>query len=169
MDLYKIKLLELLKEDQTLRKDRLVSKEQVMEFDKHSTSELKSIVNQIGWPTISKVGEDASKAAWVLVQHTDDLSFARECLELMNINRCDIVSKYIALLTDKISVSEGKQQVYGTIVTTRKIDGEWVTQPKPIHEVELVDERRKAIGLSSLSSQLKRNHETFMRFLKDRR
>jgi hypothetical protein len=54
------------------------------EVDKANTSRLKTIIDKIGWPTISKVGEEASYAAWLIAQHADhDVSFQKKCLKLM--------------------------------------------------------------------------------------
>jgi hypothetical protein len=85
-------------------------------MDKNHTKKLKQIVQQIGWPTISAVGKQASFAAWLLVQHADhDLVFQKSCLALMMALRSnEIDPANIAYLTDRILVSEGKSQIYGT-------------------------------------------------------
>ena len=45
---------------------------------------IRKIVKEHGWPGISLVGEDGSRAAWLVVQHMDgDLDFQRSCLALM--------------------------------------------------------------------------------------
>ncbi|WP_336684153.1 hypothetical protein [Stenotrophomonas maltophilia] len=44
----------------------------------------KRIVSAHGWPTLARVGEDASDAAWLLAQHADkDLAFQRSVAEAM--------------------------------------------------------------------------------------
>src|SRR5262245_47910462 len=40
-------------------------------IDRENTARLKQIIDRIGWPTISRVGAQASSAAWLLVQHAD--------------------------------------------------------------------------------------------------
>ena len=93
----KNKLLDLLKEDQEMRKNTNVSISEINEFDKKSTEALKTIIKKIGWPTISKVGEDASHAACVISQHTKDESFLTECMLLMRENINDISKKRFSL------------------------------------------------------------------------
>lgn len=40
-------------------------------IDVKHTARMQRIVAEIGWPTVSKVGEHASHMAWLLVQHAD--------------------------------------------------------------------------------------------------
>jgi hypothetical protein len=41
------------------------------ELDRKNAQRLKEIIKGIGWPTISKVGVEASWAAWLIAQHAD--------------------------------------------------------------------------------------------------
>ena len=40
-------------------------------IDKQNNAELKRIIREYGWPTISLVGKKASSNAWLLAQHAD--------------------------------------------------------------------------------------------------
>lgn len=54
------------------------------EIDKQNTDYLEKVVDEGGWPTISKVGDEASQVAWLLVQHADHKpEFQAKCLELL--------------------------------------------------------------------------------------
>lgn len=67
--------------------------------DRRNTERLREVVSQIGWPTISKVGKEASQDAWLLAQHADhDPAFQRQCLELMVEAREDVAARNIAYL-----------------------------------------------------------------------
>jgi hypothetical protein len=100
---------------------------------------LKKIIDKIGWPTISKVGEEASKAAWLIVQHADhDTSFQQYCLELMLAVKDDVVKKDIAYLTDRIRVHQNMPQLYGTQFYT---DEDGVFGPRPIESPEEIEDR----------------------------
>jgi hypothetical protein len=43
--------------------------------DQQNQARLMSIIEEYGWPTIPKVGAEASHAAWLLIQHSPDLKF----------------------------------------------------------------------------------------------
>ena len=139
------------------------------QIDRESTSKLKAIVKEIGWPTISKVGKTGSYNAWIIVQHTTDLDFAKKCLVEMKMNIDDIDKKNIAYLTDKILVSEKKKQVFGTIVETKIIREEMVTKPMPVKNIKEVEKQRKLMGLETLTSQLKNNERIFRKYFQGRR
>lgn len=115
--------------------------------DQANTARMKEIVAEIGWPTISKVGEDGSEAAWLLVQHADhDTAFQQNCLELMKAAVGDIDKGDIAYLEDRILVGSGKPQLYGT-----QFDGEKNNLvPRPIQDPKNVDKRRAEMGLGTL-------------------
>lgn len=116
------------------------------DMDKNHTAKIKLIVQQIGWPTISAVGEKASFAAWLLVQHADhDLAFQKSCLALMmDFDSSEIDPTNIAYLTDRILTSEKKPQIYGT-----QFYYDQIQRPK-LHLIEdrpNLNKRRASIGL----------------------
>lgn len=84
--------------------------------DAELTLELKQIVDQKGWPTISLVGIDASNAAMLILTHTRDHAWQAKLLpqleQLADTGKIDASS--LALVIDKELVSEGKLQRYGT-------------------------------------------------------
>lgn len=50
-------------------------------IDHQNTERLKAMVEEIGWPSISKVGYEGSSNAWLLVQHADhDPQFQKNAL-----------------------------------------------------------------------------------------
>jgi len=84
--------------------------------DAQLTLELKQIVEQKGWPTISLVGLDASNAALLVLTHTADHAWQLQLLpqleQMADANKIDASS--LAIVIDKELVSEGKLQRYGT-------------------------------------------------------
>jgi hypothetical protein len=127
--------------------------------DKTNTERMKEIVAEIGWPTRTKVGEEGMKDAWLLVQHADrDVEFQKQCLELMKLEDLGEVRKGdIAYLTDRVRVNEGKLQVYGSQFN----DEGGVFTPKPIEDVERVDERRKEMELGTLEEGIAEMYEKY--------
>lgn len=120
---------------------------EIEKLDIKHTSEMKKIVENIGWPTISKVGRVTSNAAWLLVQHADkDIEFQKKCLSLMKNNKNDIELAHIAYLEDRILVKETGEQLYGT-----QLKGE---KPFPIVNEKEVDRRREEFGMNSLKSYI---------------
>lgn len=76
---------------------------------------LRQIIAEIGWPTRSKVGAEASEAAWLIVQHAiSEASFMRECYELIQHVAADVDPQNLAYLHDRICYFSGKPQRYGT-------------------------------------------------------
>lgn len=119
-------------------------------IDVKHTARLRQIVADIGWPTISKVGQQASLMAWLLVQHADhDRDFQRTCLALMRAQSGGEVSpQNIAYLEDRVRVGAGRPQLYGTQFHTNQ-QGD--LEPLPIEDQEQVDIRRAQVGLSTLA------------------
>jgi hypothetical protein len=118
--------------------------------DVENTRRMQEIVEEIGWPTISKVGEHASHMAWLLVQHADhDRAFQKKCLELMRALPADEVQpSNIAYLEDRVRVGEGRPQLYGTQFYA---DEHGQFGPSPIEDPENVDQRRASVGLGTLA------------------
>lgn len=114
---------------------------------------LNKIINTIGYPTINKVGKEASEAAWLIIQHSIGLpDFMKKCAEQLqnavNENQADPVN--LAYLTDRIAVFEGNPQLYGTQFDW---DEKGELSPNLFDDLIKVNERRKIIGLNSLEEQ----------------
>src|SRR6266576_70062 len=131
--------------DQQMRK----SEQWDSSIDVANTKRMKELVEQIGWPTRSKVGGHASEMAWLLVQHADlDRAFQRMCLDLMKAQSAgEVAPANIAYLEDRVRVGEGRPQLYGTQFN---VDEAGNFGPRPIEDPDHVDERRQAVGLQPL-------------------
>lgn len=120
-------------------------------LDAKHTLRLKQIIEEIGgWPTISKVGRQASHIAWLLVQHADhDLVFQRTCLALLKaLPEGEVTRQDMAYLEDRVLVSESRPQLYGTQFH-RNEAGE--LEPFPIENEEQIDVRRSEVGLGTFA------------------
>lgn len=147
-------ILAMVREDQRLRfaaiQNKFQEKElaaQIEAVDRRNTQRMKAIVDARGWPGRSLVGKDGAHAAWLLVQHADlDLPFQKRCLAAMEpqIHRGEVEPMNYAYLVDRIAVAEKRKQVYGTQFGENR-------QPRPIEDEAHVDERRKAVGLETLT------------------
>ena len=109
-----------------------------------------------GWPTAARVGELAARAAWLVAQHADtQLSVQRRALRLLReaAGRGEAPAQQVAMLADRVAVSEGRHQTYGTQVAD-VVDGRPVSWP--VADPDRLDERRATVGLEPLATHLAR-------------
>jgi len=120
-----------------------------------NAARIKQIVQQYGWPGPELVGRDGSDAAFLLVQHSDNV-FRKEMLPYLQsaYKAFQTSGQNYALLLDIVLLAEGKPQVYGTRV---KPFDQWPNHnpiPEPITDEANVDKRRAEVGLLPLSLYL---------------
>lgn len=114
---------------------------------------LDEIIDRIGYPTAEKMGEEASEAAWMVIQHAIARpDFMRKCLKLLEDSAPEtrIERINIAYLSDRIAVFEGRPQLYGTQFDW---DENGQLSPNAYDDPNKVNERRKSLGLNSLEDQ----------------
>jgi hypothetical protein len=114
---------------------------------------LNELIDEIGYPTITKVGREANEAAWLIIQHAiAQPAFMKKSAKLLEIavNENEADAKSLAYLSDRIAVFEGKPQLYGTQFDW---DEEGDLSPNLYHDLTKVNERRKRIGLNTLEAQ----------------
>jgi hypothetical protein len=149
-------ILKMREIDQAMRSDE--ASEWDVEVDRNNTAAMKGIINEIGWPTVTKVGAEASRAAWLLVQHADeDPAFQKQCLLLMKEQATgEVEARDMAYLEDRIRVNTGQKQVYGTqMFETRDEHGQISKyEPQPIEDPEQVNERRASVGLETIEEYI---------------
>ena len=145
--------------DQTMREQNAEDDSWDEEVDVRHANRMKELVEEIGWPTTSKVGEKAAYSAWLLVQHADhDVDFQLYCLQLMKEAPTSEVSiTNVAYLEDRVRVDQGLGQLYGTQFTQE--NNQHV--PRPIEDEETVDERRAEIGMGPLSEQIEHMYNKY--------
>jgi len=115
----------------------------IEEIDIENTRKLKQIIEKIGWPTISKVGEKGAIAAQLIVLHADrDPDFQKSSLSLLSehLDNDDIMKPMYASLYDRLNAP----QLYGTHGSCVS-EGNW--QPRTISDAENVHARRKEMGM----------------------
>ena len=121
-----------------------------------NNARIKDIISQYGWPSLSTVGKEGSKAAWLIVQHAVlDTAFMEKCLQLLKdaINQGEAEGWCLAYLQDRVLTMSGKPQIYGT---QHDIDENGIAYPLPIAEPKKVEALRKEVGIESLSDATKR-------------
>lgn len=149
-------------EDQAMRNKVIESGDMSLwndEIDKQNTDYLERIVDEEGWPTISKVGNEASQAAWLIVQHADHKpEFQAKCLELLKtLPKTEVRPANIAYLEDRVRVAQGRQQLYGTQFYK---EGDKFG-PRLIEDESHLEERRAAMGLETFEANYQRILEQY--------
>ena len=111
----------------------------------------KEIFAQIGYPSEPLVGEDASRAFWLLVQHADaDPAFQEQVAIAMKpvVLQGHAQPDDLAMLTDRVRINTDRLQVFGSQV---KYDMQICrAMPKPTENPKEVDQRRAQVGLIPL-------------------
>jgi hypothetical protein len=118
-----------------------------------NAEKLNEIIDEIGFPTIEKVGIEASESAWLIIQHSiSKPEFMKKCLKLLENVAVDNkdYEKNLAILMDRISVLEGKPQLYGTQFDWDKNGN---LSPNKYDDLLKVNNRRLKIGLNTLEKQ----------------
>jgi hypothetical protein len=124
------------------------------EIDRRNMERLAGILQQQGWPGISRVGKKASGAAFLILQHAglEDQKRYFPLLKAAAVLK-EASAADTAMLEDRILMREGKKQVYGTQLSTNKTTGK--LELWPIENEATVDARRATVGLPSLAEYLK--------------
>lgn len=150
-------LVRMAETDQAMRNRAMQGETWDSAVDSVNTERLKAIVQEHGWPTISKFGLEASQSAWLIVQHADhDVDFQSYCLELMqNENSDNINLTHLAYLEDRVRVNRRQPQLYGTQFFGTGTE----LKPQPIEDEEHLDERRAKVGLDSFEEYKKQIEE----------
>lgn len=114
---------------------------------------LNEIIDQYGFPSLEKVGKEASKAAWLVVQHAISLpSFMKKYRDMIMSTK-DLGQhsrEQLAYLSDRIAVYEERPQLYGTQFDW---DSAGKLSPQVYDDLVEVNKRRKSIGWNSLEEQ----------------
>lgn len=121
--------------------------------DRGNTEWLKGVIDRQGWPTISLVGKDASRRAWLLAQHADhDPVFQLRVLRLMEPLVADeeVSSRDYAYLYDRVMLKLVGTQRFATQVTCE--GGKYV--PLPLEDEAKMPAFRRKYGLGTFAEYL---------------
>ena len=118
---------------------------QLMAIDKRLLDELLTMVPEEGWFLKSVYGEQASKAAFLIIQHSDVENWRRfvPILEPL-VARGEVEGQSYGLMYDRLAVNEGRPQRYGTQMACK--GGKWVIDRENLEDPENADARRAAMG-----------------------
>ncbi len=141
----KVKLDSIMKLDQAGRDRGDISWEEQKVIDSTNTLFIEDVFNEYGYPGRSLVGEEASIAAWLVIQHSDKigkyLPLIREAGE-----KGELDFSSVAMMEDRYLMQQGLEQVYGTQGRTINLAGGSLSFIWPIKNVDSVNIRRKDAG-----------------------
>lgn len=116
---------------------------------RRNAARLREVLARVGWPKRALVGEDGASAAWRIVQHAiGEPALLRGCLPLLQAAAAEGEADpaEVAMLEDRIRVSEGRPQRYGTQYDWSE-DGAAMVPIVGVEAPESLAERRAAVGL----------------------
>jgi len=123
---------------------------------------LEEIFDEYGYPGYDRLGEKGEEHFWLMVQHSDSFpDFQARVLEKLKIevDKKNANGKNFGLLTDRVRLNTGEQQIYGTQVTYNSIGQAY---PRDLADSAGVNKRRAEVGLEPLEEYL--NMMTEMHF-----
>ncbi|MBA4764557.1 MAG: hypothetical protein H2048_03630 [Erythrobacter sp.] len=132
---------------------------ETMRVDHANTQWLKSVVEKHGWPTVSTVGEEASRKAWLLVQHADqDPVFQFDVLQMMQplMEDGEVSSRNYAYLYDRVMLKITGKQRYATQMWCH----EGRMEPQTLEDAAAVAALREQVKLEPLDEYRKNFPET---------
>jgi hypothetical protein len=117
----------------------------VGELDDRLSAELMTLLPPEGWFYTSVYGEDAARAAFLIVQH-GDAALQRRFVPVLEplVAEGEVEGTRYALMYDRLALDEGRPQRYGTQMTCR--NARWVIDYDNLEDPENVQARRDAVG-----------------------
>jgi len=128
----------------------------MQQVHRENAVKLDKIIAEHGWPGISLVGLDGSRAAWLIAQHSICTPvLQRKFLALLAkaSESGDAPKTQAAFLTDRIRFNENEPQVYGTVLDWN-VNGELSCE---VEDPANLDSRRKEIGLAPFQEALEKH------------
>ena len=111
---------------------------------------VRNILDKHGWLGPDSVGETGNVTFFAVIQHAD-LATQQRYLPMMRaaVAKGDADGGDLAYVEDRMSLDEGKRQVYGSQIGFDKGTGEYYLLP--LEDPDHVDERREKVGLSPIA------------------
>ncbi|QDK46902.1 hypothetical protein DOM22_17945 [Bdellovibrio sp. ZAP7] len=113
---------------------------------------LKTLIDEHGFPTISKVGKDAAIDAMRLILHAISWPEFMRSMEAVTVNLAktgEVPKDYVARLMDRIRFYEGRKQIYGT---NADWDDNGIMRITDVEDESKLNARRAEMDLPPLES-----------------
>lgn len=118
--------------------------------DSRNIKRLTEIISKFGWPSIKFAGAKGSSNAFLVLQHAD-LVLQKKFVPLLRnaVAENDARGDQLALLEDRILISDGLPQLYGT-----QFESMIPLKLYPIEDEKNLDDRRKKVGLQPIKEYI---------------
>lgn len=116
--------------------------------DTFTRATLARLIGKAGWITLSRHGEQAAQAAWLIAQHADrDVAFQRDVLARLErlLPSGEVKRDNYAYLWDRVAVNEGRKQRFGT---QGRCTGPGRWEPRELEDPARVDQLREEFGIA---------------------
>lgn len=150
-------LLGLMAEDQVDRLDIDINSKaawtRLQKRDKKRLQTMLELLARFKQPTVENIGQDGSKAVWLLAQHSDLVTMQHILRLFVRLHRQNkpIYHQGIPYLKDRINILQNKKQHYGTQFLIDE-KGDW--QLRPLVSKKYVNKWRAEFDLEPLAEAL---------------
>jgi hypothetical protein len=123
------------------------------EVHRDNARQLRELIARFGWPNERLAGSDGAEAAWLIAQHAiAEPDFMRFCCTLLEreVASGTVPKWQLAYLDDRVRVSEGRLQRFGTQFEITP-DGPELC---PVENPDSLDTRRLQVGLGPIADRL---------------
>lgn len=146
---YRLEINRFIKDGSITKKDSLIS--EVARTDSLHKKFILDLINTYGWIGSEKVGIKGNSALFLVIQHAD-LKTQEKYLPILKkaVLNHKASTQELALLEDRILVSNGKKQIYGSQVYFK--NGKYKLHP--IRRPNQINKRRSSMGLETIKSYL---------------
>lgn len=123
-------------------------------MDSLNLKRIEQLIKQYGYVGKSLVGEPTNEAMWYVIQHSNKIKKYYKLVREAG-RKNEIPKTLVAKMEDRLLVSKGKQQKYGTQAAGRLVKdknsskGEYFIYVIPIKNPESVNKRRKKKGFDT--------------------
>lgn len=121
---------------------------------RENAAHLRRMIEQVGWPNEDLAGLDGAEAAWLIAQHAiGEPDFMRRARDLVGIEAAagKVPPWQFAYLDDRVRVSEGKAQRFGTQIELTP-EGPVLCE---VEDPEGLEQRRRDLGLPPVAQRLR--------------
>jgi hypothetical protein len=116
---------------------------------------VEKILAEYGWLGADVIGEQGNRTLFLVIQHSPDNKIQQKYLPMMReaVNKGNADAKSLALLEDRVALSEGEKQIYGSQLEMDYKTNLYVLSP--MIDPDNIDKRRAEVGLNPIAEYLK--------------
>jgi hypothetical protein len=121
----------------------------IAEKDSINLIKIQKILDDRGWLGPDIIGNQGNTTLFLVIQHSDQ-AVQEKYLPMMReaVAKGNARPSSLALLEDRVSLGQGKKQIYGSQIGRNPETGEFYVSP--LQDPENVDKRRAEVGLGTL-------------------